>query len=363
MKTAIITGSAGLVGAETVRLFSAKGFATVGIDNDMRRTFFGPESSTAWSRELLSQEIPTYQHEHLDIRDAKDIEQLFCKFNSDIGIVIHAAGQPSHDWAAREPFVDFDINARGTLVLLECCRRYCPDAVFVYMSTNKVYGDTPNRLPLVELEPRWEVDPQHPFAENGIDETMTIDQSKHSLFGASKLAGDLLVQEYGRYFGVKTACFRAGCLTGPGHSGTELHGFLSYLVQSVMLGRPYQVFGYKGKQVRDNLHAADLASMFWHFYQTPRPGAVYNVGGGRKSNCSVREAISLCEELTGKRVQSNYNETNRNGDHIWWISDTSKFRLHYPQWCPRYDLRMILVEMIEQFAHRRQLALTPAAGG
>ena len=347
MSVAIVTGSAGLVGAEAVRFFSAKGFQVVGIDNDMRRVFFGQDASTEWSRRQLEETVPGYVHRGADIRDRAAMEGIFSEHGSDIRIVIHAAAQPSHDWAARDPHVDFSVNALGTLVLLESTRRFCPNAAFIFTSTNKVYGDNPNRLPLVELETRWEVDPGHPYHEHGIDETMSVDQTKHSLFGASKLAADSLVQEYGRYFGMKTVCFRGGCLTGPGHSGTMLHGFLSYLVRCAVRGTPYTVFGYKGKQVRDNLHAKDLVEMFWHYYQDPRPGEVYNAGGGRQSNCSVLEAIDLCERIAGEKMRVTFSQENRIGDHIWYISDTRKFESHYPGWSRAHDVEAILQEIFE----------------
>ena len=344
MSVAIISGSAGLIGAEAVRFFSRKGFTVVGIDNDMRQVFFGPEASTSWSRKELETTIPTYRHYPLDIRDATAVETLFREYGKDTELVIHTAAQPSHDWAAREPMTDFSVNASGTLVMLESTRKFCPEACFIFTSTNKVYGDTPNRLPLVELETRWEIAPGHPY-QNGIDETMSIDQTKHSLFGASKVAADVLVQEYGRYFGMKTGVFRGGCLTGPGHSGTKLHGFLSYLVKCAVSGDAYTIYGYKGKQVRDNIHSLDLVNMFWHFYKSPRAGEVYNAGGGRHSNCSMLEAIRVCEELTGKKMNVVYSEANRIGDHIWWISDVRKFQTHYPEWRYQYTLRAILEQI------------------
>ena len=279
MDIALITGSAGLIGAEAVRFFNGKGFKIVGIDNDMRSVFFGEEASTEWSRKKLEAEITDYTHYSADIRDEVAIGNIFGKFGEDIKLIIHTAAQPSHDWAAKEPFTDFTVNANGTLVLLEMTRKYCPDAVFIFTSTNKVYGDTPNNLPLVELETRWEVDDSHSYYEDGIDESMSIDQTKHSLFGASKVAADVLVQEYGKYFNMKTACFRGGCLTGAGHSSTELHGFLAYLMKCAVTGRHYTIYGYKGKQVRDNIHSSDLVNAFWHFYQSPRIGEVYNMGG------------------------------------------------------------------------------------
>ncbi|MBL9079569.1 MAG: NAD-dependent epimerase/dehydratase family protein [Planctomycetes bacterium] len=344
MAVALITGSAGLIGAETVREFSSRGLDVVGIDNDMRRYFFGDEASTAWSRAELQKQLPKYVHEACDIRSEPDLKRIFTRYGKSIAVIVHTAAQPSHDWAAREPHTDFTINANGTLNLLELTRQHCPDAVFVFTSTNKVYGDTPNRLPLVEEATRWELR-QHAFAEHGIDETMSIDGTMHSLFGASKVAADVLVQEYGRYFGMKTACFRGGCLTGPGHSGTQLHGFLAYLVKCAITGAPYTVFGYGGKQVRDNIHSHDLVAAFWHFFQKPRSGEVYNIGGGRHSNCSMREAIAMCEELTGRPMQWSYNATNRAGDHIWWISDIRKFQAHYPGYRLEYDIRRILAEI------------------
>ena len=261
-----------------------------------------------------------------------------------MGVIVHTAAQPSHDWAAREPHTDFSVNAVGTLNLLEATRQHCPEAVFIFTSTNKVYGDTPNALPLRELERRWEIDPSHIY-HTGIDETMSIDQTKHSLFGASKVAADVLVQEYGRYFGMKTACFRGGCLTGPAHAGTELHGFLAYLMKCAATGRPYRVFGYKGKQVRDNIHSHDLVEALWQFSQAPRVAEVYNLGGSRHSNCSMLEAITLCEEISGKKLDWSYVEDNRIGDHIWWVSDVRKFQKHYPDWKYQFDLKAILQQI------------------
>jgi CDP-paratose 2-epimerase len=345
MSIAIVTGSAGLIGAEATRFFAAHGFQVVGIDNDLRREFFGPEASTAWSRRRLEQTVAGYRHHQIDIRDRGRVESVFAEYGDRTRVVIHTAAQPSHDWAAKDPHVDFSVNATGTLVLLEAARKYCPQAAFIFTSTNKVYGDNPNKLPLVEKETRWEVDPVHQYAEHGIDETMSVDQTKHSLFGASKLAADVAVQEYGRYFGMNTVVFRGGCLTGPGHSGTMLHGFLSYLVKCAVSGRPYTVFGYKGKQVRDNIHAYDLVNMFWHYYQAPRPGEVYNAGGGRHAHCSMQEAIALCEELTGRKMNVTYTDDNRIGDHIWYVSDTRKFQSHYPDWSYTYDLQRTLAEI------------------
>ncbi len=338
MDVAVITGSAGLIGSESVYFFSEKGFEIVGIDNDMREYFFGKEASTTWKAAILKEKIPNYKHFNEDIRDLEAMEKIFTEYGTRIKLIIHAAAQPSHDWAAKEPFTDFTVNANGTLVLLEMARRYCPETVFIFTSTNKVYGDTPNHLDFIELETRWELQDSHPYAARGIDESMSIDYSKHSLFGASKVAADILVQEYGLYFDMKTVCFRGGCLTGPNHSGAQLHGFLAYLMKCALTGSQYTVFGYKGKQVRDNSHSYDLISMFWHFYQNPRKGEVYNAGGSRHSNCSVLEAISACERISGKKVNWTYTETNRIGDHIWWISDVLKFKNHYPDWCFKYNL-------------------------
>ena len=352
MQVAIVTGAAGLIGAESVRHFSGLGFRVVGVDNDMRKYFFGDAASTTWSRKMLEERIPGYRHHAADIRDVAAMDALFSEYGSDIAVVIHCASQPSHDWAAREPLTDFSVNATGTLVLLEALRKHCPDAVFLFMSTNKVYGDTPNRLPLVEREKRWEVDESHAYFEHGIDEGMSIDQTKHSLFGASKVAADVIVQEYGRYFGTKTAVFRGGCLTGPGHSGAELHGFLSYLMQCAMSGKHYTVFGYKGKQVRDNIHCHDMVTCFEHVWRAPRVAEVYNIGGSRRSNCSMLEAIDLCERITGKKMSWSYSETNRSGDHIWWISDVRRFQAHYPAWDYRYGLEDTLIQIHDELARR-----------
>jgi len=347
MDIILVTGSAGLIGSESVKYFCEKGNTVVGIDNDMRKVFFGEEASTNWNRDLLIEKYKEqYIHHSVDIRNEKDVSNIFKDYNSDIKLIIHAAAQPSHDWAAKEPFTDFTINANGTLNLLENTRNLCPEAVFIYCSTNKVYGDTPNFLPLIEQEARWEVAETHPFY-NGIDETMSIDNSKHSLFGASKLAADILVQEYGKYFGIKTACFRGGCVTGPNHSGAELHGFLAYLMKCAVTGDKYTIYGYKGKQVRDNIHSFDLVNAFYHFFKSPRVGEVYNIGGGRFSNCSMLEAINMCEEIAGKKLNYNYQESNRIGDHIWWISDNSKFKNHYPEWELGYDIENILEQIYE----------------
>jgi CDP-paratose 2-epimerase len=342
---ALVTGSAGLIGSETVAYFCELGFDVAGIDNNMRQCFFGSEASTDWNRAALQQRFPErYTHFDIDIRDREAVHRVFTRFGSDISLVVHAAAQPSHDWAARDPEMDFSINANGTLALLEAMRSHCPEAVFLFMSTNKVYGDSPNSLPLIEQETRWEIDPQHGFTK-GIDESMSIDASTHSLFGVSKAAADLLVQEYGRYFGMRTTVFRGGCLTGPNHSGTALHGFLAYLMKCVCTGTPYTVYGYKGKQVRDNIHSADLVSAIHQVYSAPRVAGVYNMGGSRFSNCSMIEAIRLCEEIAGRNLDWTYAEANRIGDHIWYISDTTRFRSDYPDWKQRYDLRSLLEDI------------------
>jgi CDP-paratose 2-epimerase len=345
MKIALITGSAGLIGSESVSFFSDKFDLIVGIDNNLRAYFFGSDGSTAWINNRLQETYNNYKPCSVDIREVSELEIIFKEYNSDIKLIIHAAAQPSHDWAAKEPFTDFSVNATGTLNMLEMTRLHCPDAVFIFTSTNKVYGDNPNFLPLREEENRWEIDSVHPYFKHGIDESMSIDQTKHSLFGASKVAADVLVQEYGRYFSMKTAVFRGGCLTGPNHSGAKLHGFLSYLMRCAVTGEHYTVFGYKGKQVRDNIHSFDLVNMFWHFYQNPRYAEVYNAGGGRHSNCSMKEAIDLAENITGKKMNFAYSPDNRIGDHIWWISDVRKFQLHYPDWTWRYDVNDILLQI------------------
>lgn len=347
MNIAIITGSTGLIGTESVHFFSDKMDLIIGIDNDMRAYFFGKDASNIANKKYLVSNFPKYLHYDLDIRDLCDLETIFATYKTDIKLVIHTAAQPSHDWAAREPITDFTINANGTLNLLELTRKYCSKSVFIFTSTNKVYGDTPNLLPLNELETRWEINEYHQYYKNGIDEKMSIDDSKHSLFGASKVAADILVQEYGKYFGMNVGVFRGGCLTGPNHSGTQLHGFLSYLMKCAVTGVPYTIFGYKGKQVRDNIHAYDLVNMFYHFFLSPRPGEVYNVGGSRHSNCSVLEAIKICEEITDKKMKYTYQENNRIGDHIWYISDVSKFKKHFVEWDYKYNLNDIFVQIFQ----------------
>jgi CDP-paratose 2-epimerase len=351
MSTVLVTGSAGLIGSESVRHFHANGRRVVGVDNDMRGRFFGPEASTAGMAERLSRTLKEYRHESIDIRDERGVDALVRSISTDLDLVIHAAAQPSHDWAAREPLTDFAVNAQGTLILLESVRRHAPEAVFIFTSSNKVYGDNPNRLPRVELQTRYELPEGHEWWQ-GVPESMPIDQSLHSLFGVSKASADLLVQEYGRYFGLRTATLRGGCLTGPGHAGTELHGFLAYLMKCTVTRAEYRVLGYKGKQVRDHIHSSDLVSAFERIAQSPRCGAVYNIGGGRNVNCSVLEAITLCEDIAERELKWKYEDANRIGDHLWWISDVTAFRADYPDWSPRYDLRGILEEIYEHNAER-----------
>jgi CDP-paratose 2-epimerase len=348
MSIAVITGSAGLIGSEAAVFFAeSRGLEIVGVDNDMRRRFFGDDASTAGNLDGLRQRLGRkYTHFDADIRDQPAMMKIFRKYGKNISLVVHTAAQPSHDWAATDPATDFTVNANGTAVVLEETRRLAPEAVFIFTSTNKVYGDTPNRLPLVELETRWEIDAHHPYS-GGIKEDMSIDATLHSLFGASKVAADILVQEYGRYFGMRTACFRGGCLTGPNHAGTMLHGFLAYLMKCAVTGDPYVINGYKGKQVRDNIHSADLIAAFDAFFSAPRSGEVYNVGGGRDSNCSMMEAIRLSEEITGQPMSSTYRDTNRIGDHIWWISSNERFKAHYPGWRIRRTVPDILREIYE----------------
>jgi len=351
MTVAIVTGSGGLIGSESVRHLVEQGLDVVGIENDMRSRFFGPEASTAAVTEELVRELPEFRSEELDIRDAEGVDRLFARHAGQVAVVIHTAAQPSHDWAASDPQTDFTVNANGTLNLLEAARAQCPDAPFVFCSTNKVYGDTPNRLPLEEMEMRLELPQAHRY-HRGIDTTMSIDSSTHSLFGASKAAADLLVQEYGRYFGMPTVCFRGGCLTGPQHAGAKLHGFLAYLMKCVVTSTPYTVFGYGGKQVRDNIHSADLVAAFDAYRHAPRPAAVYNIGGGRFSNCSMLEAIDACERIAGRELEWEIGPEPRIGDHRWWISDLAPFEADYPDWSPRHGIEDILREMHDRNVER-----------
>ncbi len=351
MAIAIITGTGGLVGSESARHFDALGFDVVGIENDMRASFFGEAASTERISELLEGQCSSFRRERLDIRDREGVESLFARHGSKIELVVHTAAQPSHDWAASDPHTDFTVNANGTLNLLEATRRSCPDATFAFISTNKVYGDRPNDLALVELETRLELPESHKYF-GGIDTSMAIDRCTHSLFGVSKAAADLAVQEYGRYFEIPTVCFRGGCLTGPQHAGAQLHGFLAYLMRCTVAGERYTVFGYEGKQVRDNLHSGDVAAAVEAFHRSPRAAAVYNLGGGRDNAVSMLEAIELCEAIAGRELDRSYEEANRIGDHRWWISDLAEFRADYPDWDVSIDIDAILREIHDDNAER-----------
>jgi CDP-paratose 2-epimerase len=355
MPTAIVTGSGGLIGSESARHFAEAGFDVIGLENDMRARFFGPEASTSPTTERLIRTLgESFVSLELDVRDVDAVDRVFAQHAPSLELVIHTAAQPSHDWAASDPQTDFGVNANGTLNLLEASRRHAPDATFVFCSTNKVYGDLPNQLPLIDLGERLDLPREHRY-HPGIDASMSIDASTHSLFGVSKAAADLLVQEYGRYFDMPTVCFRGGCLTGPNHAGTMLHGFLSYLMRCTMTGQPYTVFGYDGKQVRDNIHSADLVAAFDAFHRAPRAGAVYNIGGGRKSSCSMLEAIGLCERIAGRELEWRLVEGNRIGDHRWWISDLRPFRDDYPDWEITCGVETVLSEIYE---HNAELWLT-----
>jgi CDP-paratose 2-epimerase len=342
--TAIVTGSGGLVGSESVRRLVEAGWDIIGLENDMRARFFGPEASTARTTEELVSAYPGYRSLEVDVRDNDRVERVFAQHSKRLELVIHTAAQPSHDWAARDPQTDFGINANGTLNLLEAARRHSPDATFILISTNKVYGDLPNDLPLEELETRLELPLGHRYFD-GIDTSMSLDRSTHSLFGASKAAADLLTQEYGRYFGMPTVALRCGCITGPSHAGAMLHGFLAYLMKCTVTGEPYTVFGYGAKQVRDNIHSADLVAACMAYHRDPHPAAVYNMGGGRFSNCSMLEAIQACERIAGRELRWQLADQPRTGDHRWWISDLAEFTADYPAWSIRYDVEAILREI------------------
>jgi CDP-paratose 2-epimerase len=344
---AIVTGSGGLIGSESARYFIEQGFDVVGVDNDLRAYFFGPDASTRPTSEGLAAELgDAFRSVDLDIRDREGVERLFAQHGSATELVVHCAAQPSHDWAAREPHTDFGVNAVGTLNLLEAARTHCPGATFVFCSTNKVYGDRPNLLPLIELETRWELPEDHEYF-GGIPTDMSIDRSTHSIFGASKVAADVLVQEYGRYFDMPTVCFRGGCLTGPQHAGAQLHGFLAYLMKCTVTGEPYTIFGYKGKQVRDNIHAYDVVRAFHAFHRAPRPAAVYNLGGGRDSNVSMLEAIDLCQRISGRELEYTLSDQARIGDHQWYVSDLDAFRNDYPDWRLTFGIDEVLRDIYE----------------
>jgi len=354
MSVAVVTGSAGLIGSEAVRHIAGLGLDVVGIDNDMRREFFGPEASTAWNVVRLTSELgDAYSHHNVDIRDRAELGRIFARYGRNIALVVHTAAQPSHDWAVRDPYTDFDINATGTLNVLQNVRQHCIEAPFIHCSTNKVYGDRPNSLPLTEQETRWEIDPAHPYAD-GIAEDMPIDACLHSVFGASKVAADIMVQEYGRYFDMRTACFRGGTLTGPAHSATELHGFLGYVMRCNMERRTYKIFGYKGKQVRDAIHSHDVVAAFEAFFRAPRSAAVYNLGGGRHSNVSNLEAFALAGKISGIEMITEYVDQNRVGDHIWWIGSNAAFQADYPGWKQVYDVPAIMQEIYEANVDRWQ---------
>ncbi len=342
MNKVLVTGSSGLIGSEAVTFFDNLGMDVTGIDNNMRAEFFGERGDTTWNRDRLVANCSRFSHQSIDIRDRDAVEKLFR--TNEFDLVIHAAAQPSHDLAASVPYKDFDVNAVGTLNLLESCRQHCPDAVFIFMSTNKVYGDGPNRIDLEELETRW--DYADPAYSDGISEGFSIDGCLHSLFGASKVAADIMTQEYGKYFGMKTGVFRGGCLTGPAHSGVELHGFLSYLVAQALREGPYTIFGYKGKQVRDQIHSYDVINAFWNFAQNPRPGEVYNLGGGRENSASLLECVDLIEKVSGKRPDLSYSDENRTGDHICYYSDLQKLKSHFPDWSLKYSLPVIVEQMV-----------------
>ena len=346
MSLAIITGSSGLVGSESVNFFSDKGFDVIGIDNNLRQFFFGKNGSTNWVKSQLLKKNKNFKNFNTDIRNLNKLNNIFKKYSKKISLIIHCAAQPSHDYGKNFPFLDFHVNATGTLNLLELTKKYCPDAPFIFMSTNKVYGDNPNNLKIFEKKTRWELKINDENF-NGIKENFSIDNSTHSFFGVSKTYADLIVQEYGRNIGLKTVCFRGGCITGPNHSGASLHGFLSYLVKSSLINKKYNIIGYKGKQVRDNLHSSDLINCFWEFYKKPKTGEVYNIGGGRYSNCSVIEAINYIEEYTKTKIKKKILKLPRVGDHIWYISNTSKFKKHYPNWKQKYDTQKIIEELIE----------------
>ena len=346
MSLAIITGSSGLVGSESVNFFSDKGFDVIGIDNNLRQFFFGKNGSTNWIKSQLLKKNKNFKNFNTDIRNLNKLNNIFKKYSKKISLIIHCAAQPSHDYGKNFPFLDFHVNATGTLNLLELTKKYCPDAPFIFMSTNKVYGDNPNNLKIFEKKTRWELKINDENF-NGIKENFSIDNSTHSFFGVSKTYADLIVQEYGRNIGLKTVCFRGGCITGPNHSGASLHGFLSYLVKSSLINKKYNIIGYKGKQVRDNLHSSDLINCFWEFYKKPKTGEVYNIGGGRYSNCSVIEAINYIEEYTKTKIKKKILKLPRVGDHIWYISNTSKFKKHYPNWKQKYDTKKIIEELIE----------------
>ena len=346
MALAIITGSTGLVGSEAVNFFHDKGFDVIGIDNNLRKFFFGNNGSTNWIKSKLLKRNKNFKNFNVDIRNLNKLTLIFKKYSKRISVIIHCAAQPSHDYGKDHPFLDFSVNATGTLNLLELTKKYCPSAPFIFMSTNKVYGDNPNKLRIVEKKTRWELKKTDKNFK-GIKENFSIDNATHSFFGVSKTYSDLIVQEYGKNLGLKTVCFRGGCITGPNHSGAVLHGFLSYLVKASLKYKKYNLIGYKGKQVRDNLHSFDLVNCFWEFYKKPKYGEVYNIGGGRYSNCSIIEALNLVEDIAKIKIRRKYIKTPRVGDHIWYISNLSKFKKHYPNWKQKYNSKKIIKELVE----------------
>ena len=346
MSIALITGSNGLVGSESVKFFSKKGFDILGIDNNLREFFFGKDGSTQWVKQRIKKEVKNYTHFNADIRSYQNLEKIFKKYKKNISAIIHCAAQPSHDYGKNFPILDFNVNATGTLNLLELTKKYCPEAPFIFMSTNKVYGDNPNKLKIIEKKNRFELNTKNQYY-NGIDENFSIDNCTHSFFGVSKSYADLIVQEYGKNVGLKTVCFRGGCITGPNHSGAKLHGFLSYLVKLTSYKKKYTIIGYKGKQVRDNLHSSDLVNCFWEFYKKPKKGEVYNIGGGRYSSCSIIEALNEVESQLKIKIKKEFLQKNRVGDHIWYITNNNKFKKHYPNWKQKYNTRKIITELIQ----------------
>ena len=345
MSIVIITGANGLVGSEAVSFFSKKKYKVIGIDNNLRKFFFGEDGSTSWIKRKIIRENKNYIHHNIDIRNSQALDKLFKRYKNNISLVIHCAAQPSHDYGKNYPKIDFNVNATGTLNLLELTKKYCPNSPFIFMSTNKVYGDNPNKLKILEKRTRYELSKKNKFY-NGVNEKLSVDDCTHSFFGVSKIYADLIVQEYGRNVGLKTVCFRAGCITGPNHSGAKLHGFLSYLVKQSLLKKEYTILGYKGKQVRDNLHSFDLINCFWEYFKKPKKGMVYNIGGGRFSNCSILEAISEIEYIAKIKIKRKFIKQNRIGDHIWYITDNKKFKKDYPNWKQKYNTKKIIKELI-----------------
>ena len=348
MSVVLITGSSGLVGSESVNFFSKKGFDVIGIDNNLRKFFFGKEGSTFWIKNKLLKQNKKFKSLSIDIRNYNSLEKVFKRYKKNISLIIHCAAQPSHDYGKNYPIIDFNVNATGTLNLLELTKKHCPNSPFIFMSTNKVYGDNPNKLNLIEKSKRWELNKNNKYFK-GINENFSIDRCVHSFFGVSKTYADLIVQEYGKNVGLKTVSFRAGCITGPNHSGAKLHGFLSYLVKSCLIKKRYSLIGYKGKQVRDNLHSYDLVNCFWEFYKKPNYAKIYNIGGGRFSNCSIIEALELVEKITKIKIKKNIVKKNRVGDHIWYISNIHKFKKDYPNWKQKYNTKKIIEELVEGY--------------